>query len=254
MPVLSRARCVVSAVAVALALQVGPANAEPLTKERFEQAMEDVFSGKIFEAAVKQVREAHQKYVVKPASKNSNWPFYIPDQTDKPVRLVPKPAPTAAAVQPPKAKPIVADPKVRRMQSALNTLGYDAGAPDGIYGRKTAQAVERYQSTIGEEVTGSLTDDQSALLLSSAQNKRRIAAVQPKDQPATGGHTVVMKQTDTLTVPRPSGASKQARTIGVKSAKNGPVPVDDAKSTLPQNSDANPFDADDPDDVLEPTQ
>ncbi|MEM8687276.1 MAG: peptidoglycan-binding domain-containing protein [Pseudomonadota bacterium] len=249
MPVLSRARCVVSAVAVALALQVGPASAEPLTKERFEKAMEDVFSGKIFEAAVKQVREAHQKYVVKPASKNRNWPFYIPDQSNKPVSLVPKPAPATATVQP-KAKPLVADPKVRRMQAALNTLGYDAGPADGIYGRKTAQAVERYQSTVGEQVTGSLTPDQRALLLSSAQKKRQVAAVQPKHQPVNGGHTVVMKQADTLTVPRPSGVSKQARTIGVTPTKNQPVPGDDAKSALPQSSDANPFDADDPDDVL----
>ncbi len=254
MPVLSRARCVVSAVAVALALQVGPANAQPLTKERFEKAMEDVFSGKIFEAAVKQVREAHQKYVVRPASKNRNWPFYIPDQTNKPVRLVPSPAPSAAAVQPPKEKPMVADPKVRRMQAALNTLGYDAGPADGIYGRKTAQAVERYQSTIGEQVTGSLTVDQRTLLMASAQRKRQVAAVQPKHQPINGGHTVVMKQTDTLTVPRPSGASKQARKIGVQSANSKTVPADDAKSTLPQSSDANPFDADDPDDVLLPTQ
>ena len=253
MPVLSRARCVVSAVAVALALQVGPANAEPLTKERFEKAMEEVFSGKIFEAAVKQVREAHQKYVVKPASKNSAWPFYIPDQSDKPVRLVPKPAPSTAAVQP-KAKPIVADPKVRRMQAALNTLGYDAGPADGIYGRKTAQAVERYQTTIGEQVTGSLTDEQSNLLYTSAKKKRQLAAIQTRPQPTHGGHTVVMKQTDTLTRPRLTTPSKPTRTADVKSSKNGPVPLDDAKSTLPQNSDANAFDADDPDDALLPGQ
>lgn len=254
MSVLSRARVVLSTVAVALALQVGPANAEPLTRERFEKAMEEVFSGKIFEAAVKQVRQAHQKYVVTPAKNNSNWPFYIPERSNKPLRLGPQPKQQDSAVQTPKAKPLIADPKVRRMQAALNTLGYDAGAADGIYGRKTAKAVERYQSNIGETVTGNLTSEQRGLLFTSAQKKRQLAAVQPKAQPGSGSNTVVIKQSDTLVEPRSNAAAKQAIPVGVRTAKKL-VPVgDDAKTTLPQSSESNPFDADDPDDELLPAE
>ena len=197
MSVLSRAQSVLLATALALALPAGTASAENFTMKKFEKAMEDVFSGKIFEAAVKQVRQAHHEYVVKPAANNSTWPFYIPEQSSKPIPLGPQAGTRSSTLQAPKAKPLVADPKVRRMQAALNTLGYDAGVADGIYGRKTARAVERYQSTIGETVTGDLTTEQRDLLLTSAHKKRQLAAVQPKHGSEARAHTVVVKQIDT---------------------------------------------------------
>ena len=45
---------------------------------------------------------------------------------------------------------------VRRAQVRLNSLGYDAGAPDGLSGVKTTTAVKNFQARIGERSTGDL--------------------------------------------------------------------------------------------------
>ena len=254
MPVLPRAQTVLFAAAVALTMSAGSATAEPLTMKRLETAWHKVISGQIFDAAAKQVRQAHKKYLVEPTSKSANWPFYIPERQKKPVQLGPRRQQSVARVQP-KAKPLVVSPKVRNTQSALNTLGYDAGAADGVYGRKTAQAVERYQSTIGATVTGNLTSEQRELLIKSAQQKRQLAAVQTKpQQDAPGSHTVVAKQPGIIVEPTTNKAAKQGQVVILNSPPARPAPVDDAKTTLPSNSDSNPFDADDPDDALLPAQ
>ncbi len=253
MPVLNKAQTVLVAAAIAIALPSGTASAEQLTKEKFERAMQDVFSGKIFEAAAKQVRQAHKKYVVEPASRSATWPFFIPDRSQEPVRLVPQIKPQPAAI--PKAKPVVASAKVRRTQTALNVMGYDAGPADGVYGRKTAKAVERYQSMIGETVTGALTPDQRTLLLRSAQQKRQLASVRPDyKQTPSRAHTVVSKQPGTIVEPQPNAAAKQGQVVILDQTTPPSKPVVDDKWTLPQTSDAERFDADDPDDVDLPTQ
>ena len=47
------------------------------------------------------------------------------------------------------AKPrVVADPVLRSSQTALNTLGYKAGKPDGVYGKRTATAIRQFQASI----------------------------------------------------------------------------------------------------------
>ena len=43
---------------------------------------------------------------------------------------------------------------VRTLQRALNDAGYDAGAADGIYGKKTERAVKRFQKDNGLVVDG----------------------------------------------------------------------------------------------------
>ena len=228
-------------------MSASSASAEQLTMKKLERAWNDVVSGKIFDAAAKQVRQAHKKYVSDPASKSAAWPFYIPDRQNKPVQLGPKRQRAVAGIQTPKAKPLVVSPKVRNTQSALNTLGYDAGVPDGVYGRKTAQAVERYQTTIGETVTGALTSEQRSRLIKSAQQKRQLAAVQPKHQQTSPrAHTVVVKQPGTIVEPKTNKAAKQGQVVILNQPKAGNAPTDDAKTSLPQSSDANPFDADDP--------
>lgn len=45
-------------------------------------------------------------------------------------------------------------PRVRRLQAALNTLGYDVGQPDGDYGAQTQEAVSAFQERQGLEVDG----------------------------------------------------------------------------------------------------
>jgi Putative peptidoglycan binding domain len=45
-------------------------------------------------------------------------------------------------------------PPVRRLQRALNTLGYDVGRPDGQYGAQTQEAVSAFQEAEGLDVDG----------------------------------------------------------------------------------------------------
>ncbi|OLS45359.1 hypothetical protein BV509_14090 [Rhodovulum sulfidophilum] len=48
------------------------------------------------------------------------------------------------------------DPTVRTDQQALNYFGYDAGGADGVTGRRTRDAISRYQGYMGYPVTGQL--------------------------------------------------------------------------------------------------
>ena len=43
---------------------------------------------------------------------------------------------------------------IRNLQAALNILGYDAGAVDGLYGAKTSRAFEAFRKTHGKTITG----------------------------------------------------------------------------------------------------
>lgn len=47
---------------------------------------------------------------------------------------------------------------VRRAQVRLNSLGYDAGAPDGLSGTKTTTAVKNFQARVGERSSGQLSE------------------------------------------------------------------------------------------------
>lgn len=47
--------------------------------------------------------------------------------------------------------------KVLRIQNKLNTLNFNTGAPDGIYGSRTTDAVRRFQSVSGLAMNGIVT-------------------------------------------------------------------------------------------------
>ena len=49
--------------------------------------------------------------------------------------------------------------EVLTVQKALNREGYNAGKPDGKYGRKTAAAISQYQREWGLPITGKITDE-----------------------------------------------------------------------------------------------
>lgn len=57
---------------------------------------------------------------------------------------------------------------VAGIQQALNDLGHNAGQTDGIIGDQTREAIRRFQRSIGETVTGSLTSQQLSRLLGQA--------------------------------------------------------------------------------------
>lgn len=56
----------------------------------------------------------------------------------------------------------------RRIQSALNARGFDAGPEDGQPGSRTRRAIEEFQTSIAAPVTGELTRDQLAVLMGAA--------------------------------------------------------------------------------------
>ncbi|MEM6617689.1 MAG: peptidoglycan-binding domain-containing protein [Pseudomonadota bacterium] len=88
------------------------------------------------------------------------------------------------------------NPAVRgdaNIQRALNAFGFDAGRPDGLFGKRTRAAIRRYQGRRGDEVSGYLTATQRAELL---QAYARLGATNSGDvfgtgngggQPAPGG-------------------------------------------------------------------
>ena len=47
--------------------------------------------------------------------------------------------------------------QVRQVQQALHRLGYYSGSVDGDFGPNTQNALQRYQLSAGEPVTGTLT-------------------------------------------------------------------------------------------------
>jgi len=47
---------------------------------------------------------------------------------------------------------------IRNIQAILNNNGFDAGAPDGVMGKKTVAAIKDFQTSIGVEPTGEIDD------------------------------------------------------------------------------------------------
>ncbi len=58
---------------------------------------------------------------------------------------------------------------IRNIQAILNKNGFDAGTPDGVMGAKTVTAIKSFQTSIGEQPTGQVTDKLVTELL--ARNK-----------------------------------------------------------------------------------
>lgn len=80
------------------------------------------------------------------------------------------------------------NPSVRgdaNIQRALNAFGFDAGTPDGLFGKRTRAAISRYQLRRGDEASGYLTATQRAELLQAyarlgaANSGTVFAPVQP---------------------------------------------------------------------------
>ena len=60
--------------------------------------------------------------------------------------------------------------RVKKIQSALNKLGFAVGTPDGIAGEKTRAGISSYQQAAGFEVSGVLTEDQFNMLMLNVEN------------------------------------------------------------------------------------
>ncbi|MCR8723073.1 peptidoglycan-binding domain-containing protein [Frigidibacter sp. ROC022] len=55
----------------------------------------------------------------------------------------------------------------RKVQTALNYFGYNAGTPDGVMGKNSRRAISSFQLALGYPVTGQLTEFEHDFLLSS---------------------------------------------------------------------------------------
>lgn len=60
---------------------------------------------------------------------------------------------------------------VVRIQTLLNQLGYNAGAPDGVVGTKTRAAIRAFQLDAGDEQTGELSSELVVLLEGEARSR-----------------------------------------------------------------------------------
>ncbi|WP_283179569.1 peptidoglycan-binding protein [Gemmobacter sp. 24YEA27] len=72
---------------------------------------------------------------------------------------LPAPAPSDSASSAEAALALSRDQR-RQIQSQLTSLGYDAGVADGLWGRKTRDAIRRWQTANGVAASGYVTDRQ----------------------------------------------------------------------------------------------
>ena len=79
-----------------------------------------------------------------------------------------------------------ADTTVVQAQSLLNQLGYNAGSVDGIYGRNTKNALERFFKAQNSTYDGSLDEAEISALrdaLSDLQEERKSSYRKPATNP-----------------------------------------------------------------------
>lgn len=57
-----------------------------------------------------------------------------------------------------------ANPTVKEIQSLLNNLGYPAGTPDGLYGKKTGSALTSFMADYGSSYDGKADGNELAML------------------------------------------------------------------------------------------
>ncbi|KZK76242.1 putative peptidoglycan binding domain protein [Pseudovibrio sp. W64] len=78
----------------------------------------------------------------------------------------------------------VGSPQTRGIQVRLNSLGYNAGKPDGIPGKNTRNAISRFQTSLNHPATGKLTNVEIAALVEKTSNLNSKKQPQKTDQSA----------------------------------------------------------------------
>jgi localization factor PodJL len=66
---------------------------------------------------------------------------------------------STGTIEPARAGAKMTPQVVREVQSGLKRLGYNPGPVDGMFGRKTAQAIREYQQDRGLTIDGNITDE-----------------------------------------------------------------------------------------------
>ena len=63
-----------------------------------------------------------------------------------------------------------ADEITKKAQNLLNNLGYNAGSADGIYGRKTNSALQKFYNSKGQTFDGNLDEMEISDLIEAVNN------------------------------------------------------------------------------------
>ena len=115
--------------------------------------------------------------------------------------------------------------RTRKIQSALNTLGFEAGSADGVMGSNTRSAIRSYQESIGVSTTGRLSDEQFTDL--QALSRQQLASANGTQ--SNGGAQTDGRQRDTVTTEmRPTAAAgtlNNGRQASSQTGSNDMVPV-----------------------------
>ena len=117
-----------------------------------------------------------------------------------------------------KSKP-KADETVRSIQKLLNELGYNAGTADGLYGRKTGNALTEFYQSIGQKYDGKADAEELAVLIDFSKNGGSQSTA--PSQNTSNDNLVkdaVKQQSGTAW-----GQSEQALTIQTECLFNSPV-------------------------------
>lgn len=161
--------------------------------------------------------------VVTQAIKNSQQNQYSPPPP--PPRYVP-PSHNPPSYNPPPPRRVVKHQyydraEARRIQQALNVLGFNAGVPDGVIGRGTRQAISGFQYQINARPTGVLTAKQKIILF----DRVRLAS-QNRNQQNTGNQNNRNTQNNqnTATVTGTTGSNGSTRQPQTANAQQ-PQPV-----------------------------
>lgn len=135
--------------------------------------------------------------------------------------------------------------QIRDAQARLNILGHDAGAVDGLAGRRTAAAVSRYQASRNLDRDGRLSEDLIAALQDDVSSRRlsryltrleemKAAARQPhwpfgrwcertESGRVTSSCTVVVRKNETQVVLAYEYLGKPSRTVCLHKGTSGAV-------------------------------
>ena len=94
----------------------------------------------------------------------------------------------------------------KRVQENLNYFGFNTGAPDGIFGRKTTDAIYKFQACLNRPMTGKLDNFEKQFLDQSAFKAQAngSATLQIVAQSSNGYCGLLQKYFLDLTAPQPA--------------------------------------------------